>query len=168
MRKPAEAADLELRYRRLGRGERRKLLRLLRERLESVEGIVFAYVHGGFVEREYFRDVDVAAFVRNASEAFSYAVDLSARLESDLGIPIDIHVLNEAPLPFRHSVFTEGALLLSRDEELRLRVVDLTLREYFDLRKLAEEAVKSIALGGSPGHGAAEHLPESQRRRRSP
>ena len=167
MRKPAEAGNLEFRYWRLGRGERRELLRLLRGRLKSVGGIVFAYVHGGFVEREYFRDVDVAAFVRDASEAFSYAVDLSARLESDLGIPVDVHVLNEAPLPFRHRVFTEGALLLSRDEGLRLRIVDLTLREYFDLRKLTEEVVKSL-LSPRSGRGTAEHLPEGQRRRRSP
>ncbi len=39
-------------------------------------------------------------------------------------------------MPFKHYVFTRGVLLFSRDEELRAKVVDLTLREYIDLLEL--------------------------------
>jgi predicted nucleotidyltransferase len=44
----------------MGLEERERLLDKLRGLLEGVRGISFAYVHGSFVKRELFRDVDVA------------------------------------------------------------------------------------------------------------
>jgi hypothetical protein len=53
-----------------------------------------------------------------------------------LGIPIDIQVLNEAPLPFKFHVFTNGKLLYSRNENLRIEKADQSLRNYLDLKQL--------------------------------
>jgi len=53
-------------------------------------------------------------------------------------------VLNEAPITFRHAVFTKGRLLLSRDERTRIEVVDETVRQYMDLRML-----RSLSGAGS-------------------
>lgn len=122
--------------------DREKTLDELRKVIEGVEGILFAYAHGSFLERGLFRDLDVALWIENSDEAFTYEVELSSKLEVTLEIPLDIQVLNEAPLPFRYSVFTKGRLLLSRDEGIRARVVDETLREYFDLILL-----RSLVLG---------------------
>lgn len=118
------------------RGEKERLLESLRKRLEEDGGIVFAYVHGSLVEKGFFRDVDVAVWIRDLGEAFKYEVDFSARLEIDLGIPIDIRVLNGAPLPFKHHVFTRGKLFFSRDKEERMRIVDETIRQYMDISLL--------------------------------
>ena len=122
--------------------ERRRLLRRLRRLLEGVEGIVFAYAHGSFVELDTFRDVDIALWVEDSEEAFNYAVDLSAKLEAEVGVPVDVHVLNDAPLPFKRHVFTKGVLLLSIDDGFRLRMLDETLRRYFDLTELNRVVVK--------------------------
>jgi predicted nucleotidyltransferase len=54
------ASTGELKYYRMGLEERERLLDKLRGLLEGVRGISFAYVHGSFVKRELFRDVDVA------------------------------------------------------------------------------------------------------------
>jgi hypothetical protein len=129
-------SDLNFKYRRMSEEERVKLIKELRGRLEGVEGIVFAYVHGGFLEVDVFRDVDVAVWVGEGEEAFKYEVDLSARLGGELGVPIDIRVLNGAPLPFRYHVFSRGRLLFSKDEGLRFRVVDEAVRMYADLKML--------------------------------
>ncbi|MFH2110832.1 MAG: nucleotidyltransferase domain-containing protein [Candidatus Bathyarchaeota archaeon] len=122
--------------------EREGLLRGLKRLLEGVGGIVFAYAHGGFVELDEFRDVDAALWVKDPEDAFSYAVDLSARLEAGVGVPVDVHVLNDAPLSFKCHVFTEGELLLSADDEFRVRMLDETLRRYFDVKELNRAAVK--------------------------
>ena len=45
-------------------------------------------------------------------------------------------MLNEAPLPFRYRVFTGGVLLFSRDEGLRAGVVDETVRNYLDWKRV--------------------------------
>jgi predicted nucleotidyltransferase len=126
----------EFTYYRMGFEERERLLCELRRVLESVKGILFAYVHGGFVKRELFRDVDVAVWIGEHEDPFKYEVDLSSKVEVELKVPVDIHVLNEAPVTFKYAVFTEGRLLFSRDEKARVEVVDEAVREYADLRML--------------------------------
>lgn len=115
-------------------GEKSRLLKEIAEKLEAIDEIVFAYVHGGFIERRSFRDVDVAIWIADPKRSFHYTVDFSAKLEVELGIPIDIQVLNEAPLPFKHNVFTCGKLLLSKNEGLRLQMADRVIRQYLDLK----------------------------------
>jgi len=128
--------EFGFKYRKLTSDEKERFLNSLRKELEGVDGIVFAYVHGGFVEMEAFRDVDVAVWIENPEDAFSYEVDLSAKLEADLKAPIDLHVLNEAPLSFKHHAFTRGKLLFSKDEETRIKLVDETVRQHADVRAL--------------------------------
>lgn len=126
--------EVEFKYYETSPEEKTKLIGLLSEKLKLIDDIVFAYVHGSFLERSIFRDVDVAIWIKSLEKAFDYTVNLSARLEVELGYPIDVHVLNEAPLPFKYHVFTRGKLLFSKDEELRTKIVDETLRKYLDLR----------------------------------
>ena len=42
---------------------------------------------------------------------------LSVDLTRALHAPVDVHVLNEAPLGFQHSVLYRGEVLFSRDDE---------------------------------------------------
>jgi hypothetical protein len=132
-----DIAKLKFKYRRLSAEQKLKLLERLRERFEGVSGVVFAYVYGSFVERDSFRDLDVAVWIRSVGDAFYYTVDFSAKLEVEMGVPIDVQVLNEAPLPFKHYVFTRGRLLFSKDENAcMLRLVDEVVRQYIDLKQL--------------------------------
>lgn len=133
-----DTANLEFKYRRMSADQKLKLLEGLRARLEGDSGIAFVYVHGGFVDRDSFRDVDVAMWVGDPGKAFYYTVDFCAKLEAEMGVAVDVQVLNEAPLPFRYYVFTRGRLLFSRDENLRLRLVDEVVRQYADLKQLME------------------------------
>jgi predicted nucleotidyltransferase len=99
---------------------------------------------GGFLESSFFRDVDVAVWMSDVEKAFYYTFDFSAKFEVEAGFPVDLHVLNEAPLPFKNHVFTTGMLLFSKDEELRHRIVDQTIKEYIDLKlkeKLSTEKI---------------------------
>jgi len=138
MSAPMDIAKLEFKYRKLSDEQKLKLLERLKERLEGASEVVFAYVYGSFVERDSFRDLDAAIWIRNLGKAFYYTVDFSAKLEVEMGVPVDVQVLNEAPLPSKHRVFTRGRLLLSRDENLRLRLVDEVIRQYIDLKHLID------------------------------
>ncbi len=133
---PVDTAKLEFKHRRLSAEQKLKLLERLRKRIKEVNGVVFAYVHGSFVERDSFRDLDVAVWIRIPSKAFYYTVDFSAKLEVEIGVPVDVQALNEAPLPFKHYVFTRGRLLFSKDNNLRLRLIDEVVRQYTDLKQL--------------------------------
>ncbi|MEM1524719.1 MAG: nucleotidyltransferase domain-containing protein [Nitrososphaerales archaeon] len=100
--------------------------------------VVFAYVYGSFLQRSLFKDLDVAVWIKNSSEAFNYTINASAKISCKLNIPVDIQVLNEAPLPFKYHVFTQGRLLFSKNEDLRLRIVDEVIRQYLDVKILMD------------------------------
>jgi len=124
------------RYHKLTVEEKERLLDGLRKELQGVDDIVFAYVHGGFIETEVFRDVDVAVWIKNPKDAFGFEVDISAKLQAKFKIPIDLRVINQAPLPFKHRTYVRGKLLFSKNEALRIREIDETVRRYADLDML--------------------------------
>jgi len=131
---------MELKYYELNEEEREKLLEDLRGRLEDYEDIVFAYVHGSFL-RGRFRDVDVAIWIKG-DRAFYYTVEVSAELSRKF--PIDLHVLNEAPIPFQYHVFTGGRLLFSKDERMRSEVMDRALKIYLDFREFLRSLRREV------------------------
>jgi len=126
-----EASTTGFKYYQLPVEERSKLV----ERLKLVEGVTFAYIYGSFMKGGSFRDIDVAVWVSDPERAFHYTVELSAKLEAELGIPVDLHVLNEAPLPFKYHVLAEGEPLFSRDGRLQAIVADETARIYVDFKE---------------------------------
>lgn len=131
-----DLAGMKLRYSKLSDEEKIKLLEKLRTMLEDSEDIAFAYVHGSFVEGSSFRDLDVAIWIKKPSGFFNYVVNLSAKASVEVGVPVDLQVLNEAPLPFKNHVFTRGKVLFSRNEDFRLALVDVVVRQYEDLKLL--------------------------------
>jgi hypothetical protein len=133
-----EITKLQFIHHRLPAKDKAELLDSLKKVLDRDNKIMFAYIHGSFVERDSFRDLDVAIWINDRNKAFHYTVDFSAKIGLEIGISVDIQVLNEAPLPFKYNVFTRGVLLLSKDEALRLKVVDETTRQYMDLKMMAK------------------------------
>jgi len=127
---------MEFRYYEIPSEERKRIIDEIRRLFEREEEVLFSYVHGGLVNRRFFRDVDVAVWLRDTSRSFYYAVEFPVSVE--IGFPLDVQVLNEAPLPFKYNVFTEGMLLTSKDEDLRSRVVDTVVRMYMDLKLLGQ------------------------------
>jgi predicted nucleotidyltransferase len=103
-----------------------KVTRMLKER----EEIVFAYLHGSFLTHD-FRDIDIAIFLKEDEDVL-YEVELGVELEKILGFPVDVRVLNSAPLTFRFKVIKDGLLLFSRDERMRSDFEALTISEYHD------------------------------------
>ena len=126
-------ADPEFKYSELSSVARQGVIDLLKKRLSEDLGIVLAYVHGGFLDGGPFRDMDLALWLKDEKDAWSYMIDLSAELEVEIGAPVDIQVLNKAPLPFMHEVLTRGRILISNDEGFRTRLLDVTIRQYMDL-----------------------------------
>ena len=63
----------------------------------------------------------------------SPALDLEALLERHLGLPVELVVLNTAPVDLRIRVLREGRLVLDADRPARVRFEVATRNEYFDL-----------------------------------
>jgi predicted nucleotidyltransferase len=115
-------------------------LRKLKDFLSGQDEVVFAYLHGSFAQGEEFRDVDVAVFLDDRAtrptDDVEYEISLSLKLEKELGLPVDIKILNHAPLSFRYHA-SQGTLLLTGDESTRESFLNRTWSEYFDFQPLS-------------------------------
>ncbi|MGB4067800.1 MAG: nucleotidyltransferase domain-containing protein [Nitrospira sp.] len=127
----------------IGPEQREDVLAKLRVELAKVSGLRFAYVYGSVLESDRVHDVDVGVFLDNMAIAQQMnAVDaLSVTLSATVGLPIDIRVLNEAPLPFLYHVL-RGKLVLCRDEIFLTDMLEDIARRYLDLAPLLRNSTK--------------------------
>ena len=127
------------RYRDLDGAGRKRVSKVLREALENERGLCVAYAHGSFIERGPFRDIDVALYYHPTPEfnLLDRELDMEvaleeALIEAGIRIPVDVRIINQAPLSFRYGVIKDGELLLVRDDDRRVDFEVLTLSKYFD------------------------------------
>lgn len=117
----------------------------LKAHLATREEIRFALLYGSAAESDSFRDVDVGVFVdRTAvSEAqeLDYAFALAAELEKVVPYPVDVRVINDAPLPFRYNV-SRGEPIAGLDEEALYTFLERTWDEFFDFWPVALNYLK--------------------------
>jgi len=130
--------------------ERAKLTEAIRRALEARPEVTFAYLHGSFLADGPYRDVDVAVWLDRARVPASgwtrYAVDLSAALHLELRVPVDVQVLNGAPVAFRYSA-QKGQPLVVRDPELLAEFRARTWDEYFDFLPFARQYLREVLRG---------------------
>jgi predicted nucleotidyltransferase len=127
----------------LDREERRDLGNKLKRILEDRKEMEFAYLYGSFIEDLPFHDVDLGIYVTGIveSQATSWAINLAQMLSSKLRIPIDVRILNFAPVSFLYHVFC-GDLILEKNEEVRSHVVERTVQKYLDLKPILYKSMK--------------------------
>ena len=135
---------LEKRYQKTP-AQRDAIIATLRQVLETAPDVQFACLYGSFLEDRPFHDVDLAVYLEGQNHA-GRALELAQQAERALReaghpMPVDVRVLNTAPLGFRYYVF-RGQLLLSRDEDLRVREVVRTVTCYLDMKPLIRLALK--------------------------
>ncbi len=123
---------------------REEILNRVRQLLLQQDEVVFAYVFGSFL-RGPFRDIDIAVFVdeNRVSDYLKFGLRLAARMEREIHLPVDLRVLNDAPLCFQYAVI-KGEVLISRDEETRCSFVERVIVEYLDFREFERRAIRDI------------------------
>lgn len=136
---------------------REKILMALREALEARQEVVFAYVYGSFLEDRPFHDIDIGVYFQEyIAQVAKLSIDLAFELEDALmrslcRFPVDVRVLNGAPVSFCYHVL-RGRLLFCRDEEMRVRWAERIISRYLDLKPLRYRALKEAMISwGSTG-----------------
>lgn len=101
------------------------------------DGVVAAYLFGSEARDEARQrsDVDLAILFAELPPATLThpAIRLGGELERQLGRPVDIVVLNTAPVDLVHRVLRDGRLLLDHDPSRRIQFEIKSRNNYFDL-----------------------------------
>lgn len=125
--------------------DRLEVFETMRTVLQREPNVVFAFVHGSFVSEPSFRDIDVGVLLEteNASRYLDFELDLSQRIEDALEskLPVEVKVINEAPLSFRFHVI-RGELLFTRNEDFLVDYMTSTARQYLDYAPMRHRYMK--------------------------
>ena len=113
--------------------------------LKQHGGISFAYLFGSFIDGQLpFHDIDLGVYFtpdKNRLEMAETALGLAAILSDELAFPVDVRVLNHAPVAFVYNVM-RGRLIYEADENVRCRVMEDTVRNYLDMKPILYRAAK--------------------------
>ncbi len=127
----------------LNQNTRQSLFGRLAGELVKAPEIVFAYVYGSVLDSELIHDVDVGLYLDDLELPRRSEVlgALGDRLSVAIELPVDMRILNAAPVSFLFHVF-RGHLLFSRDEELLTNLLEEVPRQYLDIAPLLRQAAK--------------------------
>lgn len=128
---------------------RAQVLAVLKEMLEKKSEIVFAYVFGSFLEARPFHDIDVGVYVteETAPRVGLKVLDWAMALEQELAqsgrrrFPVDVRLLNDAPVTFCYHVL-RGRLLFCRNEEKWADWAVQVVTRYLDSKPLRDRALR--------------------------
>jgi hypothetical protein len=109
---------------------REQIIRRIKDYFLDKDDVVFAYLHGSFIESLKFRDIDIAIFVKNPVREIELESDLSYELTDKTGYPVEVRIINNASIAFQMAVLRKGRLLISKADNVRTDFIENTSRRY--------------------------------------
>ena len=109
--------------------------------------IAAAYIFGSFVDRESFGDIDLGILLagEKVPAALEFELSMETALEKEVRLPVDVRVLNSAPLSFQHQVIKSGLLVIDTDPNRRAAFEGQVRKQYFDFSRFRKRYLKEVA-----------------------
>jgi len=99
--------------------------------------MVCAYLYGSQARDKAgpHSDVDIAILLEKPppSTLDGFGLDLGGKIEEKIGRPVDLVILNRAPVDLVHRTLRDGILVYEGDSAARIRFEVRNRGEYFDL-----------------------------------
>ncbi|MEI7987794.1 MAG: nucleotidyltransferase domain-containing protein [Chloroflexota bacterium] len=117
-----------------------KLIRLMSE----TDGILFAYLHGSFLDEVRYHDIDIALFFRPLPmNVFETTMSLSAAWTLAIHKTVDVQAINTASLGFQHYAL-KGRLLYCRDDTQLTDFIEQVSADYMEFDHHRREYIKDL------------------------
>ena len=128
--------------------ERTSVSTKITERLSQIlPEIMAAYIFGSFVGQDSFRDIDIGILLSadELAQPLAYELNIENLLEKEIELPVDVRVLNGAPLSFQQNVIQKGLLIVDKDPNRRAAFEGNVRKQYFDFSRFRRRYLKEIA-----------------------
>lgn len=107
--------------------------------------IVVAYVFGSFFNSKSFSDIDIGLIMRSEIvQPLNFELTLEIQLEKIVKYPVDVRILNNAPLAFGQNVFRSGRVILDRDPNFRADFQGMILKKYHDFEPFRRRYLQEV------------------------
>ena len=108
--------------------------------------IVFAYIFGSFISKDEFKDIDIGVYIDNIETATILNYEMKLELESEdiIGIPVDIRIINNAPISFVYNILKDKIVMIDNNIDLRSDFEGLVYKKYFDFQYFIKEYLREI------------------------
>ncbi|MFH0924219.1 MAG: nucleotidyltransferase domain-containing protein [bacterium] len=136
---------MEEKYYQLSEDKKRTIKKILKEKIEVILGLQFAYLHGSFLKADKFRDIDLAFYLDIIPPS---VIEFELRLEVDFNeiihYPVDVRILNNAPLSFRYNVIKYGEAIVVMNDDLRAEFEEIAVINYLDFAYFRKMYLKEV------------------------
>lgn len=133
-----------------GAEQKDRIKSTIAEFLLGIEDIAFSYIFGSFMEDIAFHDIDLGIYFvgEDHLQMAETAIGLAVTLTRQTAYPVDVRVLNKAPVSFIYNVL-RGELISEQNEDIRCEVMENTVRTYLDMKPILDIGTKEAFSHGS-------------------
>ena len=130
----------------LKKSEKEKIIQKIISCLfEQHDEILTVYIFGSFISARYFSDIDIGIIAAmDLSRPLEFELELENRLEKVIKYPVDVRILNQAPLSFAQNVFRSGRVIIDKNPNLRADFEGRILKQYFDFSPFQQRYLQEV------------------------
>ena len=130
----------------VSRREKSQIINEIKRKLVKKKEILFAFIYGSFHDHSgnlTFRDIDIGVYTKDldSKRAIYYSLDLSQEFTKSTHFPVEVRVINTAPIPFLFHVI-QGELIVNKDDDKCSDFMEDVIRRYLDMKPLLHIASK--------------------------
>jgi predicted nucleotidyltransferase len=126
--------------------EKQLIIERISSQLKRQKNIIFAHIFGSFVLEKKFSDIDIGIFVANKSNinSLNFELKMEKEIQSLVHFPVDVRIVNNAPLSFVYHMIKEGILIKDEDPSERADFEGLIFKKYLDYAFFRKQYLKEV------------------------
>jgi len=129
-------------YNKLSKKEKAKIEKAIEKFFKKQEDVDAYIIFGSFVNRNYFRDIDIAIISKKRISDLKVE-KIGSELELKIKIPVDIHIFSRLPLKLKYQALKTGKPVLLKNREYVLQQKLRTITEFLDFYPFLKRYTKN-------------------------
>jgi len=130
----------------ISKKRKEQIVKEISSQLNKRKTVIFSYIFGSFVTDDKFSDIDIGVFCTEkiSKEPLDFEFELEEEIKSLTKFPVDVRVINHAPLSFVYRVVKEGILIADKDIGKRTDFEGMIFKKYMDFAIYRKRYLKEV------------------------